>query len=205
MAIDNPPLEKRGDILPGVHELIRARWSPRSFGDRAVSNGDLKTILEAARWTASSNNEQPWRFVVARKSDGAAYEKLLKLLVPSNQTWAQTAPVLIITAAKLEFTESGKPNLHAWHDTGAALAQIFLQATALGLHAHGMAGFDRERAQKELGIPTGYTPVAAVAIGYLAPADALPEPYRTRERSARTRKPLSELAFDGEWDKPLAL
>src|SRR5579884_435244 len=195
--IQEVPVEKRGDILPGVHELIRARWSPRSFADRPVSDHDLKLILEAARWAASSNNEQPWRFIVARKSDAELYEKILSVLVPGNQKWAKTAPVLMITAAKRDFSHNGQPNLHAWHDTGAALAHIFLQATALGLHAHGMAGFDRERARTELGIPTDYEPVAAVAIGYLDSPDKLEQPYRQRERSPRTRKPLDEITFNG--------
>jgi nitroreductase len=199
------PDEKRGDILPGVHELIRMRWSPRSFSDRPVSDQDLKTILEAARWAASSSNEQPWRFIVARKSDGALYDKLLHILVPGNQIWAGTAPVLIITAAKRTFTQSGHPNLYAWHDTGQALAHIFLQATALDLHGHGMAGFDRDRARTELGIPEDYDPVAAVALGYLDSPDKLPEPYREREHSPRTRKPLNELTFVGSWDQPLGL
>ncbi len=193
------------DILPGVHDLFRDRWSPRAFANRIVSNEDLKAILEAARWAASSYNEQPWRFVVARKSDGPLYEKVLNVLLPFNQAWAKSAPVLIITAAKQTFTHNGTPNLHAMHDAGAALAYIALQATALGLRAHAMAGFDRERARTELGIPEGYEPAAAVAIGYLGSPDDLPAPYRERELAPRTRKPLSELAFNGRWDEPLAL
>ena len=199
------PEEKRGDISASVHELIQARWSPRSFSDRPVSDADLKTILEAARWAASSSNEQPWRFIVAHKSDAASYDKLLHLLVPANQIWAQSAPLLLITLAKKTFAQSGKPNLYAWHDTGQALAHIFLQATALNLHAHGMAGFDRDRARTELGIPEDYDPVAAVALGYLESPDKLPEPYRERERNPRTRKPLSELTFAGTWGSPLQL
>jgi nitroreductase len=203
--IEEVPSEKRGDILPGVHELIRARWSPRSFAERPVSDHDLKLILEAARWAASSNNEQPWRFVVARKSEPELYEKMLSVLVPANQKWAKSAPVLVLTVAKRDFTQGGKPNRHAWHDTGAALAHIFLQTTALGLHAHGMAGLEYERARTELGIPEGYEPVAGVAIGYLDSPDKLEEPYREREHAPRTRKPLSEISFDGEWGKSLQL
>ncbi len=162
-------------------------------------------MLDAARWAASSNNEQPWRFIVARKSDGPFYDQMLSLLAPSNQSWAKTAPVLIFTAAKKDFTRDGKPNLHAMHDTGAALAHLFLQATALGLHAHGMAGFDREKARTELGIPDGFELGAAVALGYLGSPDDLSEPYREREKAARQRKPLSEIVFGGHWNEPLAL
>lgn len=197
------PVEKLADTIPEVHELIRARWSPRSFSSRKVSNRDLQTVLEAARWAASSYNEQPWRFLVARKSDGAAYEKILSLLVPSNQAWAKTAPVLFIMAAKRTFSHTGAPNYYALHDAGQALANLFLQATALGLHAHGMAGFDRERARQELGIPEDYDLGAAVALGYRASPDQLPEKYRKAEVAKRERKPLSEIAFGANWDQPL--
>lgn len=199
------PAEKLADTLPAVHELIRARWSPRAFSSREVSTGDLKTILEAARWAASSYNEQPWRFLVARKSDPAAYQKFLNLLVPANQAWAKTAPVLLIMVAKRTFSHTGSPNLYAVHDTGQALANLFLQATALGLHAHGMAGYDRERARKELGIPDDYDFGAAVALGYLGSPDDLPEQHRKSELAKRTRKPLNEIVFGANWGEPLQL
>jgi len=163
-------------------------------------------MLEAARWAPSSNNEQPWRFLVARKSDADAYNRILSLLVPGNQQWARSAPVLIIMAGKRTFSHNGKPNLYAMHDTGAALAQLFLQANALGLYAHGMAGFDRERAREVLGIPDDYDLGAAIAIGYLdSPAKLVSEQHRKTEVSRRVRKPLNELAFDAGWNKPLTL
>jgi nitroreductase len=199
------PSAKFADTLPSVHELIRRRWSPRSFSTREVSTEDLKTILEAASWAASSYNEQPWRFLVARKSDRAAYEKILNLLVPANQAWAKTAPVLIIMAAKRTFSHNGSPNRYGLHDAGQALAHLFLQATALGLHAHGMAGFDADRARKELGIPDDYELGAAVALGYVAPPDQLPEQYRESEVSKRHRKPLNEIVFGANWNQPLQL
>jgi nitroreductase len=197
------PSSKIADTLPSVHELIRKRWSPRSFSAREVSAEDLKAIFEAARWAASSNNEQPWRFLVARKSDGAAYEKILNLLVPANQAWAKTAPVLLIMAAKRTFSHNGSPNRFGLHDAGQALAHLFLEATALGLHAHGMAGFDAERVRKELGIPDDYDLGAAVALGYLALPDQLPDKYRESEVSKRQRKPLNEIVFDTNWNQPL--
>jgi nitroreductase len=197
--------EKYADTLPSVYELIRRRWSPRSFSNRDVSTEDLQTILEAARWAASSYNEQPWRFLVARKSDGAPYEKILSLLVPANQAWAKTAPVLLIMAAKRTFSHNDSPNRYGLHDAGQALAHLFLQATALGLHAHGMAGFDTERARKELEIPDDYDLGAAVALGYLASPDQLPEQYRQSETSKRTRKPLKEIVFGANWNEPLQL
>lgn len=197
---------KHADTLPSVHELIRTRWSPRSFSDRPVSNEHLKTILEAARWAASSYNEQPWRFLVGTKLDKPAYERLLSVLVPFNQEWAKTAPVLILVAARKTFSHNGQPNLFAMHDAGAALAHIMLQATALGLHAHGMAGVDREGARRVLEIPDDYEVGAAVAIGYLdSPEKLTNENHRKAEVAKRTRKPLNEIAFGARWSEPLSL
>jgi len=204
MSFSTPP-EKIADTVPGVHELIRSRWSPRAFSNRPVSNEDLQAVLEAARWAASSSNEQPWRFLVARRSDTADFQKLLGLLVEGNQAWAKFAPVLIIMAAKSNFSHSGARNRHGMHDAGAALAQLMLQATALGMQAHGMAGFDHERARSELGIPDDYEAAAAVALGYPGSPDQLPERYRNAEVAKRERKPLEEIAFSAAWKKPLSL
>ncbi len=182
--------DKWAEIAPSVHELIRRRWSPRAFSDREVSVEDLRVMLEAARWAASSSNEQPWRFVVARKSDPEAFSKILALLVPGNQAWAKAAPVLIIMAAKKTIGKDDAPNHYAMHDAGQAFANLALQAVALGLHAHGMAGFDRARARIELRIPADFEVAAAI---------------RERELGKRHRKPLNELAFSGHWDQALEL
>jgi nitroreductase len=190
------------DGVPGVHELIRSRWSPRNFSSRNVSDQDLRTIFEAARWAASSFNEQPWRFLVAKKSDAEAFQKFLSLLVPANQAWAKNAPVLIFTAGKRTFSHNGSPNVYGLHDAGQALANLFLQATALGLHAHGMGGFDRDRARAELHIPDDYELGAAVALGYLASADEFPEHERALQLQKRQRKPLREIVFSDSWDQP---
>jgi nitroreductase len=184
---------------------LRKRWSPRAFSERPVSNEDLKTLLEAARWAFSSFNEQPWRFIIARKSDGADFDRLLNLLVPFNQAWAKDAPLLMITLAKKTFSHDGSQNFHALHDAGAALAQLALQATAMGLHMHGMAGFDRGRARLELSVPDDYEVVTAVAIGYLGAPDSLPDNLKQRELAPRQRKDISELAFEGRFAQPLAL
>ena len=199
--IQGPP-QKLADTLPSVHDLIRSRWSPRAFSSREPTSEDLKTIFEAGRWAASSYNEQPWRFFVARKSDGPSYDKLLQLLVPANQAWAKNAPVLVIMAAKKTFSHSGAPNYYALHDAGQALAHVFLQARALGLYAHGMAGFDRERARKELALPDDYDVAAALALGYLGSPDQLNEQQRSSELAPRQRKPLNEIVFTTTFNEP---
>jgi nitroreductase len=194
------PSPKLSPVPTDVHGLIAARWSPRSFSNRNVSDSDLKLVFDAARWAASSYNEQPWRFLVARKSDHDSYQKLLGILVDFNQGWAKSAPVLFIMAAKKTFTEKGSPNRFALHDAGQALATLMLQATALGLHAHAMAGFDEEKARRELHIPGDYEVGAAVALGYLSKPEDLPTQYRGGETAERQRKPISEVVFGADWN-----
>ncbi len=202
--VSSKPEIKFAETSAPVHDLIRKRWSPRSFSDRPVSQPDLRSVLEAARWAASSSNEQPWRFFVALHSEPESFAKLLNLLVPGNQIWAQKAPVLIIMAAK-KTSSSGAPNHYALHDVGQAFANLSLQAVALGLHVHGMAGFDRDRAVTELHLPADYEPAAAFALGYAGDPDLLNEKHRQAETSKRSRKPLEELVFGAGWQTPSPL
>jgi len=155
----------------GVLDVILKRWSPRSFANKSVPSSDLVKIFTAAAWAASSNNEQPWRFLVGKKGD-ETYAKILDSLVPFNQAWAQTAPVLILSVGKKLFTKNGSPNAYALHDTGAASANLSLQATALGLHTHGMGGVDKDRARKNFEIPEAFEVAAAWALGYEGGTDA---------------------------------
>ena len=167
-------MEKPADTQHPIHDLFKRRWSPRAFSDQPVEADTLRMLFEAARWAPSSNNEQPWRFVVANKDHQVEWNRLLACLVESNRAWAFRAPVLILSVASLNFEDDSKPNRHAFHDTGMAVENLVLQATALGLAAHQMAGFDVERARADLKIPPGYEPVAMIAVGY--PGDLLPFP-----------------------------
>ncbi|MBI4537506.1 MAG: nitroreductase family protein [candidate division NC10 bacterium] len=198
-------MEKPAVITYPIHDLVRRRWSPVGFADRPVEREKLLSLFEAARWAASSFNEQPWRFIVCPKNDAEAYGRLLGCLVPQNVAWAQHAPVLMLTVAKLRFSHNDLPNRHAWHDVGQAIATLLVQATALGLHAHQMAGFDAARARGAFGIPDGFEPVAAVALGYLGDPQALPEPLKEREFRPRQRKPLNDMVFGGRWSAPSLL
>ena len=184
-----------------VHDLIRERRSPLAYSDRPVGTGELRSLLEAARWAASSFNQQPWHFIVATKEVPAEYERLLGCLAPANALWAQHAPVLMLTVAKLTFDANGAPNRHALHDVGQAAAGLALQATALGLAAHQMGGFDGERARAEFSIPGDYEPVAAIAVGYPGDPESLPERLRAREGAPRTRRGLGEFVFTGRWGR----
>ncbi len=198
------PPGKHAETAPGVADLFRARWSPRSFSNERVSAETLRAILDAGRWAASSSNEQPWRFIVATKEDQETFQALVSVLVPFNQVWAKNAAVLILTATRSNFTQKETPNRHAMHDAGAALAYMMLQATASGLQAHAMAGFDEAKAREVAGIPPEFQIGAMVAIGYPDTADNLAtEDLKQKELAPRQRRPLSELAFKGRWGQPL--
>ena len=124
---------KHAPGVAGMVEPILNRWSPRAFADREVPTEDLKKGFEAARWAASSSNEQPWRFLVGRRGD-ETFKKILDALVPGNHVWAKNTPVLILSVARKHFAHNGHVNRHYWHDTGAAMANFAVQITALGLH-----------------------------------------------------------------------
>ena len=114
-----------------VHELIAKRWSGRPLSSKPVGSATIGSLLEAARWAASCSNEQPWSFMVTEKEKRSDYDRLLGCLVEFNVEWAQHAPVLILSIARLNFASTGKPNRHAWHDVGQATANLALQATQL--------------------------------------------------------------------------
>jgi nitroreductase len=191
---------KHAPEVAGVDDLIRRRWSPRAYSDKEVTTAELKKLFEAARWAASSSNEQPWRFLIGRRGD-ETYQKIFNALVEFNQSWARSAPVLLLSVAKKSFTAKGTPNAYGMHDTGAATANLALQATAIGLHTHSMAGFDREQARASFAIPSDYEIGAVTAIGYLGDPTGLPEHLHKMEVSPRQRKPLEEFVFSA-WEKP---
>ncbi len=182
-----------------VHELIAGRWSPYGFADRPVSGEDLRSLFEAARWAASSYNEQPWRYIVASKDNGQEFERLLSCLVEGNQGWAKEVPVLALGCVNLNFSRNGKPNAAAIHDLGIASASLCLEATERGLMVHQMIGILPDRAREVYGIPEGSQAVTALAIGYAADPDSLPEALKERDSAPRTRNPLAAFVFGAKW------
>jgi nitroreductase len=184
-----------------IHDLLKERWSPRAFSNRTVEPDKLRTLLEAVRWAPSSFNEQPWSFIVAAKEDKPEFDRLLSCLVEGNIAWAQHAPLLMLSVAKLFFEKNGKENRHAFHDVGLAAENLVIQATALGLVVHQMAGFHVDKARELFGIPERFEPVAAIAIGYPGDPESLPPQLRERDLGPRTRKSLQEFVFTGRWGK----
>ena len=197
-------MEKPAQTQFPIHELLKKRWSPRAFDERPVEADKLLSLFEAARWAPSSNNGQPWRFLVAGKENKAEYDRLFNCLVEGNQKWAHRAPVLLLSVAKLQF-EDGSPNRHALHDTGMAAENLAIQATALGLVTHQMAGFLIDRARMDCQIPEGYEPVAMMAIGYPGDPALLSDRLRARETQPRVRKPVTEFVYSATWEQPSPL
>ena len=182
-----------------IEPMFLERWSPRAFTGEAIGQEELFAILEAARWAPSSYNGQPWRFLYARR-DTPQWDKFLDLLAAMNRSWAQHAAALIVIVSKPDLVPPGSDTPVPSHthsfDTGTASGYLAMQATLKGWYAHGMVGFDMERAFTELAVPAGYRVEAAYAIGRKGDPAQLPDMLRAREMP-NDRKPLSEIAFEG--------
>ncbi|MCC6579691.1 MAG: nitroreductase family protein [Phycisphaeraceae bacterium] len=188
-----------------VLDVIAQRYSPYAYEPRGVEPAKLLSCLEAARWAASSYNEQPWRFIVARREDAKEFARMVDCLLEANQAWAKQAGVLMLTVTSRTFSRNGKPNRVCEHDVGLAVGNLCAQATALGLAVHQMAGINLTIARQTYGIPEGFDPVTAIAVGYAAdPATADPA-LAQRDRTPRTRLPLAEIVFAGNWGKSVVL
>ena len=198
-------MEKAAQTDYPILELLKRRWSPRAFSDQMVEPEKLLSLFEAARWAPSSFNEQPWSFVLATKQKPEEHARLLSCLVEKNQQWARGAPVLMVSVAKLKFDHTGKPNRHAFHDVGMAVGNLMMQATALDLFVHQMAGFSPEKVAELYHIPREFEPVAAIAIGYGLDVEDLPEPFRESELRPRSRRRIPSFVFEGQWGQPSPL
>ncbi|MDH3521729.1 MAG: nitroreductase family protein [Myxococcales bacterium] len=187
-----------------VQEAIAQRWSPYLFDAAPVAPDALRSLFEAARWAASSFNEQPWRFIVALREAPEAFERLLSCLIEANQAWAKAAPVLALGVVKTTFTRGGKPNRVAAHDLGLATGNLMLEASARGLSVHAMAGIEPERARALYAIPEEAEAFTALAIGYRRDAAGASHELAERDRTPRTRKPLAEFVFGAAWGEPAA-
>ncbi len=194
MPVD--PLSVRTAAHPILPLLLR-RWSPRALSGEPLSQAQLDTLLEAARWAPSTYNEQEWRFLYAHR-DSAAFETFFGLLAEANQTWCKNAAVLVVVCSHKVFARNGKPNPVHTFDAGAAFENLCLQATEMGLVAHGMAGFDQEKARRELAVPDDYAIDAMIALGHPGDPADLPEDVRQMEQPS-DRKPLAEISCAGKF------
>jgi nitroreductase len=196
-------VEKPAPTAHPIESLLQRRWSPRAFASTPIERRVLARLFEAARWAPSSYNEQPWRYVIVTAENPERLTEAQSVLSPGN-AWAKGAPVLVCTIAQLKFARNAKPNRHAFHDVGAASATLLLQATALGLFGHEMAGFDVEKARVVFEVPEGYEPVAMMVLGYPADPESLTQEQRTNEARPRVRRPIEEFVFDGRFGNRIA-
>ena len=185
-----------------IHPFIEGRWSPRSFENQAISPEQLRSLFEAARWTASSYNAQPWRYVIATQRDQSeTFKKILFCLTESNREWAVNAPALAISFVKTTF-DDGRENRHALHDVGAANAAISFQATQFGLSTHQMAGIDHAAVREAFDVPNDYEVVVGIAIGFVGNPKRLSPENEKKERAPRVRRTQNEFVFGDEWEDP---
>ena len=185
-----------------IMQALAERWSPYGFEDRPVSETDLRSLFEAARWAASSYNEQPWYYLVATRENPPEFERLLQCLVESNQAWAKTASVLALGVVRLRFAKNDQDNRAAVHDLGLASANLVVEATARGLAVHQMIGILPDKAREVFQIPEYFEAWTAMAIGYKAEPAKLPQALKERDLAPRQRKPLREFVFTGQWRQP---
>lgn len=188
-------------ILP----ILADRWSPYGFEKRPVSEADLRSLFEAARWAASSYNEQPWHYLVASRENSEEFERLLSCLVEANQVWAKNAPVLVLAIVSLHFSRNNQDNRAAVHDLGLAAGNLLAEATARGLSVHQMIGILPDKAREIYNIPEHFEAWTAMAIGYKADPTELPGALRDRDLAPRQRKPLNRFVFTGRWGHPMPL
>ncbi len=195
-------MEKPADTQHPVNELIRRRWSPRAFAPKMVEGTVLASMLEAARWAASSFNEQPWYYLVATKDQPEEFSRMLACLVDVNQSWAKGAPVLMLSFMKTNFSHNDSPNRVAMHDVGAASSTLALEGMTRGVFVHQMGGILLDKIRQTYDIPPGYDPVAAIALGYAGDVKTLPEKFQAAEVAPRQRKPLAQFIYSKMWANP---
>jgi nitroreductase len=195
---------KEADNKYPINGFSKARWSPRAFSDRPVEKEKLQSIFEAARWSPSSGNQQPWKYIVGIKPD-ETWKNIFECLDEGNRLWGYLPPVLMITCGRI-MTESGsRENSTFRYDTGQSAAHLSFEATGQGLFVHQMAGFNPDKAIELFGIPQGYLPLTVIAVGYMGEPELLKGKNYEREFETRTRKDCKEFVFSGRFGEPLQI
>jgi nitroreductase len=185
-----------------VHNLIKNRWSPVSFSSKPVEDFKLKTILEAAGYAPSSNNEQPWLFILTTRDEPEMFNNVVDLLVDGNRIWARNAYALIVSLARMNHVYKNRPNRYAFHDTGMAVSNMLLQATSMNVYIHQMGGYSHEETKRYFNLDEGIEPVAIMAVGYLGDGTGISDELFERDRKRRPRKNISEYAFRNRLNNP---
>ena len=195
MLIESTNTKQTNDVL----SLIKKRWSPREFDPiKKISQEDLQLLFEAARWAPSSNNEQPWSFIVVTKDEPEQFNKMIDVLMDGNKTWASKATALVLTIASLRFAHNGADNFHALYDLGASVANLSLQAVELNIYAHQMGGFYHDKVKQAFQLNENFKSVSVIALGYLPENESF-ESRKEELLARRKRKSLNEFVFRNNW------
>jgi nitroreductase len=195
----SPEIKQSRKTGYAIDPLLKNRWSPRSMSGEEMSDEELFPLFEAARWAPSSYNNQPWRFLYAKRGT-PEWQDFFDLMIPFNQSWTKNAAALVVVISRETFEHNNKPAVTHSFDTGAAWMSLALEGTHHGYVVHGMEGFDYDKAKKALNIPDGYRVEAMVAIGKRAPKEKLPKELQEKEAPS-TRRPLSEILIHGKFSK----
>jgi nitroreductase len=188
---------KRASEYPKLQRMFLDRWSPRSFLPDPISEEDAATLFEAARWSPSCFNDQPWLFLYAISEEDR--RRYAGALVEANRAWAGNAPLLAFAFARKAFAHNGKPNGLAEFDTGAAWMALCLQALSMKLWCHGMGGIHHDQAHEVTGVPREtYRVLCGIAVGRRGDPETLPEGLREREEPS-DRRPLGSIAMEGRY------
>jgi len=191
MKINNREVEHE------VNEIFPQRWSPRAMSGEEISDKELMTLFEAARWAPSSYNNQPWRFIYGKKGT-EHWDKLLDLLAEPNQVWCKNSAVLVITFSRNDFEFNNKPSVTHTFDVGSAWMSVALQGSMKGLVVHGMEGFDKKKAKEILEVPDNYSIEMMFALGQPGKKEDLPEEVQKMEFPS-DRKKVSEIISEGKF------
>ena len=191
-------MNKKAITSTPINEFARNRWSPRAFLDKPVEKEKLISMFEAARWSPSGGNEQPWRFIVGQNHD-ETWQKIFSTLNEGNQEWNEHVPVLILSIGNKISSWDGKISPVYKYDTGQAVAHLSIEAMNQGLHVHQMGGFSSDKAMEIFNIPETHEPLTVIAAGYIGDPGSLPEKLKQRELLERKRKELSEIVFSGKF------
>jgi nitroreductase len=198
-------INKTAETVYPIHPLLKKRWSPRAFSNKEVETEKLLSMFEAARWSPSASNEQPWKFIIGLKGD-ETYQKIFDTLVEFNQLWAITSPVLILSVGNsMSIKNPDKPNDTYRYDLGQSVAHLTFQAMSDGLYVHQMAGFDKDKADELFTIPQGFNVFTAISVGYIGNPEVLHPNLKKMEYADRERRPLESMVYSGRFGETTSL
>lgn len=197
-------MNKKAKTNYPLHEILESRWSPRAFNGEKIGKEKLQRLFEAARWSPSASNEQPWFFIIGEAGD-PTYQMIFDSLVEFNQMWVKTAPVLMLAICKKTSAKTGKANDWCRYDVGQSVAHLTFQASYEGLYVHQIGGFDTEKSRKLFLIPDDYEAVTAIAVGFIGDYQLLDPRLQKSELAERERKNSVEFVFSDKFGEKSAL